>query len=104
MKISIVGLGLIGGSIAQGLKSKHQITGFDPDKNTQDQATKSGINIALDLKTCVKDAELVIVAAPTTQSEETLRELKKINFSGIVADICSVKAPLLIAAQGLNYV
>ena len=64
MKISIVGLGLIGGSIAQGLKSKHQITGFDPDKNTQDQATKSGINIALDLKTCVKDAELVIVAAP----------------------------------------
>ena len=56
MKISIVGLGLIGGSIAQGLKSKHQITGFDPDKNTQDQATKSGINIAPDLKTCVKDA------------------------------------------------
>jgi prephenate dehydrogenase len=54
MKISIVGLGLIGGSIAQGLKSKHQITGFDPDKNTQDQATKSGINIASDLKTCVK--------------------------------------------------
>lgn len=104
MKISIVGLGLIGGSIAQGLKSKHQITGFDPDKNTQDQVKKAGINIASDLKTCVNDAELVIVAAPTTQSEETLRELKKFNFTGIVADICSVKAPLLIAAQGLNYV
>jgi len=104
MKISIIGLGLIGGSIAQGLKSKHQITGFDPDKNTQDQATKAGLKIALDLKTCVNDAELVIVAAPTTQSEETLKEFKKINFSGIVADICSVKASLLIAAQGLNYV
>jgi len=104
MKISIIGLGLIGGSIAQGLKSKHQITGFDPDKNTQDQAIKAGLKIALDLKTCVNDAELVIVAAPTTQSEETLKELKKINFSGIVADICSVKASLLIAAQGLNYV
>jgi len=104
MKISIIGLGLIGGSIAQGLKSKHQITGFDPDKNTQDQAAKAGINIAQDLKTCVNDAELVIVAAPTTQSENTLKELKKINFTGIVADICSVKAPLLIAAQGLNYV
>jgi prephenate dehydrogenase len=104
MKISIIGLGLIGGSIAQGLKGKHQITGFDPDKNTQDQATKAGLKIALDLKTCVNDAELVIVAAPTTQSEETLKELKKINFTGIVADICSVKASLLIAAQGLNYV
>ena len=104
MKISIVGLGLIGGSIAQGLKSKHQITGFDPDKTTQDQAAKSGINIAPDLKTCVKNAELVIVAAPTTQSENILKELKTINFTGIVADICSVKAPLLIAAQGLNYV
>jgi prephenate dehydrogenase len=104
MKISIIGLGLIGGSIAQGLKSKHQITGFDPDKNTQAQAAKAGINITQDLKTCVNDAELVIVAAPTTQSENTLKELKKINFTGIVADICSVKAPLLIAAQGLNYV
>ena len=104
MKISIVGLGLIGGSIAQGLNSKHQITGFDPDKNTQDQAAKAGINIAQDLKTCVNDAELVIVAAPTTQSENTLKELNKINYAGIVADICSVKAPLLIAAQGLNYV
>ncbi len=104
MKISIIGLGLIGGSIAQGLKSNHQITGFDPDKNTQEQATKAGLKIALDLKTCVNDAELVIVAAPTTQSENTLKELKKINFTGIVADICSVKAPLLTAAQGLNYV
>ena len=104
MKISIIGLGLIGGSIAHGLKSKHQITGFDPDKNTQDQATKAGLNIAPDLKSCVNNAEIVIVAAPTTQSEETLKELKKINFTGIVADICSVKAPLLIAAQGLNYV
>ncbi|CAB4575183.1 unannotated protein [freshwater metagenome] len=104
MKISIVGLGLIGGSIAQGLKSKHQITGFDPDKNTQAVATKAGIKMANDLSTLVKDAELVIVAAPTKQSEETLKELKKINYTGIVTDICSVKASLLVAAQGLNYV
>ena len=104
MKISIVGLGLIGGSIAQGLKSSHQITGFDPDKKTQELAKQVGINIASDLTTCVKAAELVIIAAPTTQSIETLKELKNIHFSGFVTDICSVKAPLLTAAQGLNYV
>lgn len=104
MKISIVGLGLIGGSIAKGLKDKHQVTGFDPDENTQEHAKSSGINIATDLLSCVESAELVIVAAPTTQSEETLKELKKINFSGIVTDICSVKSPLLNSAQGLNYV
>jgi prephenate dehydrogenase len=104
MKISFVGLGLIGGSIAQGLKSKHQITGFDPDKNTQAAATKAGINMTHDLSTLVKDAEVVIVAAPTKQSEETLKELKKINYTGIVTDICSVKASLLVAAEGLNYV
>ena len=40
MKISIIGLGLIGGSIAIGLKNKHQITGFDPDSNTQSLAIK----------------------------------------------------------------
>lgn len=104
MKISIIGLGLIGGSIAQALKSKHQITGFDPDTNTQNQALKSGISIGKNLAECVKDADLVIVAAPTTQSENTLKELNKINFLGFVTDICSVKAPLLNAAQGLNYV
>lgn len=104
MKISIIGLGLIGGSIAQALKSKHQITGFDPDTNTQNQALKSGISIRKNLAECVKDADLVIVAAPTTQSENTLKELNKINFLGFVTDICSVKAPLLNAAQGLNYV
>lgn len=104
MKISIIGLGLIGGSIAQALKSKHQITGFDPDTNTQNQALKSGISIGKNLAECVKDADLVIVAAPTTQSENTLKELNKINFRGFVTDICSVKAPLLNAAQGLNYV
>ena len=104
MKISIIGLGLIGGSIAQGLKNKHEITGFDPDINTQNQALKTGINVAKDLSNCVKDADLVIVAAPTTQSEEALKELSKIKFPGFVTDICSVKAPLLVAATGLNYV
>ena len=104
MKISIIGLGLIGGSIAIGLKNKHQITGFDPDSNTQSLAIKSGLNVSKDFASCVKDAELVIVAAPTTQSEEILKELNKLDFSGFVTDICSVKAPLLTAANGLNYV
>jgi len=103
MKITIVGLGLIGGSIALGLKNKHKITGFDPDLNTQNLATAAGIKMAPNLSTAAQDAELIVVAAPTTISEETLKELAKQNLSAIVTDICSVKAPLLDAAKGLNY-
>jgi prephenate dehydrogenase len=104
MKISIIGLGLIGGSIAQGLKNLHQITIFDPDSNTQKIALEAKFKVAEDLATAIKDTQLVIVAAPTSNSEEILKELTKLSFSGIVTDICSVKAPLLSAAQNLNYV
>ncbi len=43
MNIGIVGLGLIGGTIAKSLKNKHYITGYDISKETIDYALENNI-------------------------------------------------------------
>lgn len=104
MKISIIGLGLIGGSIAQGLKDKHEISVLDPDLNSLEAAKKAGLKTLNNIDDAIKSSDLIIVAAPTSVSEEILKELKVKNYQNFVSDICSVKASLQEAAQGLNYV
>jgi prephenate dehydrogenase len=103
MKISIIGLGLIGGSIAQGLKNKHEISVLDPDLNSIEAAKKSGFKVLNNLDEAI-DSELIIVAAPTSVSEEILKELSRKKYKNFVSDICSVKASLQDAAKELNYV
>ena len=103
MKISIIGLGLIGGSIAQGLKNKHEISVLDPDLNSLEAAKKSGFNVLNNLDQAL-NSELIIVAAPTSVSEEILKELSSKKYQNFVSDICSVKASLQNAAKDLNYV
>ena len=104
MKISVIGLGLIGGSIAKGLKQNHEVFVFDPDQNTLNEAKKENFKILSNIDEAISLSELIIVAAPTRNSEEILKDLANKKYKNIVTDICSVKAPLLDAAQGLNYV
>ena len=103
MKISIIGLGLIGGSIAQGLKSKHEISVLDPDLNSLEAAKKTGFKVLNNVDEAL-NSELIIVAAPTSVSEEILKELSNKKYKNFVSDICSVKASLQDAAKDLNYV
>lgn len=68
-KITIIGLGLIGGSLALAIKEKKlakEITGVSRRKSTIDRAIKNKIVdfATLDLKDGVKDSDLVIIAAP----------------------------------------
>ena len=103
MKISIIGLGLIGGSIAQGLKNKHEISVLDPDLNSLEAAKKIGFKVLKNIDEAL-ESELIIVAAPTSVSEEILKELSNKKFKNFVSDICSVKASLQEVSKDLNYV
>ena len=94
MKISVIGLGLIGGSIAKGLKQNHEVFVFDPDQNTLNEAKKENFKILSNIDEAVSLSELIIVAAPTRNSEEILKDLANKKYKNIVTDICSVKAPL----------
>lgn len=85
MKIGIVGLGLIGGSIFKALKEFHEVIGIS---NSQ---ANSQENITSDL-THLKDCDIVFVA---THMNKTIKILDKLNEildeNTVVADVCSLK-------------
>ncbi len=68
-KVAIIGLGLIGSSIAHAARRgtlATQVMGFDANPDVRLRAGKIGFCdvIADDIATCVQDAELVILCAP----------------------------------------
>lgn len=68
-RITIIGLGLIGGSLALAIREKKlakEIIGVSRRRSTIDLAVKNKIvdSATLDLKDGVKDSDLVIIAAP----------------------------------------
>lgn len=85
MKIGVVGLGLIGGSIFKALSEFHEVIGIsNSQKNSQD-------NITDDLN-ALKDCEIVFVATHMNKTIKILDELNEIlDEDTIVADVCSLK-------------
>lgn len=85
MKIGVVGLGLIGGSIFKALSEFHEVIGIsNSQKNSQD-------NITDDLN-ALKDCEIVFVATHMNKTIKILDELNEIlSEDTIVADVCSLK-------------
>ena len=71
-KVLIVGLGLIGGSLAAALRDldKHQVWGFDADPQSMAQAVEQGIidTAVSDLPQAVRDAHIVVLAVPVKAS------------------------------------
>lgn len=85
MKIGVVGLGLIGGSIFKALSEFHEVIGIsNSQKNSQE-------NITDDLN-ALKDCEIVFVATHMNKTIKILDELNEIlDEDTIVADVCSLK-------------
>jgi len=86
MKIAIIGLGLIGGSIYKKLtKLGYEVIGISNSQNGKAQ------NITNEIK-AIKDAEIVFVATPMNQTLDKLDEISKIiSPDAIVTDVCSSK-------------
>ncbi len=93
MNVSIAGLGLIGGSLALGLKLRHRVTGFDTDATTRDAALAAGIDVvgALD---ALLPADAVIVATPMDAVVPTLEALVERAGAAVLLDVASVRAPV----------
>jgi len=103
-KIVIIGLGLIGGSIARALKHAQPHTRiFAVGRNAAvlDQAMIDGSidgwsDSALEL--CV-DADLIVLAMPVLAIEENMHELSRVlTSSTVVTDVASVKGAVVQAA------
>lgn len=84
MKIGVVGLGLIGGSIFKALSSGHQVVGVS--------RSVQGENISSDYSTLL-DCAIVFVCTPMNKTLEILEKLNSMLGSNtIVADVCSLKS------------
>ncbi|MFP6806427.1 MAG: prephenate dehydrogenase/arogenate dehydrogenase family protein [Pseudomonadales bacterium] len=100
--VSIVGLGLVGGSIAAGIKQRglaDQIAAFDSNKNSLSIGLEQGlIDKGCDsIVSAIDDADLIILAVPVLSIGATLSELK--NTAAIITDVGSVKSPVVKAAK-----
>lgn len=115
-KITIIGLGLIGGSIGLGLrrwqaseegrrsKASFEIIGYDTDLERAQLAVKLGAvgSISRDFGSAVRNADMVIVATPVLAMREVFAALGPVLGSGaVVTDTGSTKQQVLRWADEL---
>lgn len=103
MKVVIIGIGLIGGSMALDIKKLHpdaEIAGIDNREEHLDRALELGL---IDRKTTVEtlnEADWVIVSVPVNIAVKLLPEvLDKIGDQTIVLDVGSTKNPICEVVQ-----
>ncbi|VDH01686.1 Arogenate dehydrogenase [Lysinibacillus sphaericus] len=105
--VSIIGLGLIGGSLALALKRNPDvvITGFDRSYKSADEAYRRGIidSVAPSVKAAAKEADFLIFAVPVAATAQLLQEAVswEMKPTVIVSDTGSTKQPIMSAAKGL---
>jgi prephenate dehydrogenase len=97
VRIAVVGLGLIGGSVARRLAPGHDVQVWDSDPATREQAARQGLTVAAD----VAGTDVVVVATPMDVLPAVLSGLagEAAGAGPIVTDVGSVKAPVLAAAR-----
>ncbi len=106
-KISIIGLGLMGGSFALALKHKNPdyfITGYDHSPDSAKEALSAGaIDLAADnLQEAVAGARLVVIALPISSYEQLFSDIGGyLDPDTIVTDLGSVKLPAINSARRL---
>lgn len=104
MKISIIGVGLIGGSIALNLKSKgftDRVIGIDHQINHLQEALNLNIiDEYRDLDSGIRDADLIIVAIPVDAARKVLPSiLDQVSDKQTVMDVGSTKAGITAAVK-----
>ena len=98
MKIGIVGLGLIGGSLGIDLRSQgHYIVGISRQKDTCKIALDRGIVDKAGIKfELLADAEIVIICTPIAAISSTIKQITPhIASDTIITDVGSVKHPIV---------
>ena len=108
-KITIIGVGLIGGSLAKAIKENNLakvVFGFGRDLNRLEKAQKANVidQFSTNLKDAINDSDIVIIATPVGSFQEILSEIKPFLTSKIViSDVGSTKTNIAsIVSQTLG--
>ena len=99
MRVAIVGVGLIGGSLGLALKARrlvHSITGVGRSAETLEKAVRLGAldNFSTDLSSGVQNADLVVLATPISQILTDLAALPGLLTGAIATDVGSTKGEI----------
>ncbi len=104
-KLAIIGLGLIGGSLARALRAADAvdlIVGFDPDLAQCKAAVSLGVidQLADSAAEAVREADVVVLAVPVLRTADALAAvLPALKPGAIVTDVGSTKQSVLADVQ-----
>ncbi|MFD0048592.1 prephenate dehydrogenase [Actinomycetes bacterium NPDC127524] len=108
-KVFVIGLGLIGGSLAKNIKMGHpdaEITGYDiSEKNIKLSKLLGTIDESADsLQEGSLEADLIIIAVPVTAAEKVLDALSSLPLKPgvLVTDAASTKSTIVKRAEKLS--
>jgi prephenate dehydrogenase len=100
MTVGIIGLGLVGGSLALDLVAQGRgLVATDTDPDARSQAADAGIPIVDDLDVVVERCDVLVVAVPPAAIADVIQHVAALRPDLPVTDVASVKSP---TALGLN--
>ncbi len=98
MTLTIIGLGLMGGSMAIDLRKRvfaSHIIGVDNNKINANAALHIGfVDELCELEEAIKKADIVIIATPVDSAKKLLPKVLDLVENQVVTDMCSTKAGL----------
>lgn len=107
-QVLIVGLGLIGGSLALALQKNPEVTviGFDTEPHTVRKAKKLGViqEMAFNVKDSARIADIIIFATPVNATIQLMNEAQnwQLKKGAILTDTGSTKNIIMEKAKSLN--
>lgn len=103
--MAIIGVGLIGGSLARALKYAHAvgtIVGYSRDENSLKKAVKLGVidSYSLDIKEAVSDANIIVLATPLSAANTLFAEMSEVlKETVVITDVGSAKGSIVQSAR-----
>jgi len=103
-KLTIIGTGLIGGSLARALRRENEvgeIVGFGRSLGNMKLAVESGVvdRAEVSLASAVEGANMIVLATPIAAMQEMIAALGPlVTDDMVITDVGSVKAPIIDAA------
>lgn len=103
--IVIAGLGLIGGSLAKGISnsSENYIIGYDTNRHSLEYALANKVidQSETNLERAAKEADIIILATPISETIDLMRRLNDVSFTKdvIISDVSSVKGSIIECAN-----
>ena len=100
-KITIIGVGLIGGSLARALKERNLakvVFGYGRDQSRLEEAQKSNIIDAFstNIKEAIDEANIIVIATPVGTFKDILGQIEPLISSNvIITDVGSTKSDIV---------